>query len=41
MKVLVMVGFSVIEERIFKSESRAIRFASSMQDRGFKVRIID
>lgn len=41
LKVMVMVGSSVIERRVYKLESSAIRFASQMQDRGYKVRIVE
>ena len=42
LQVIVMVGgTSIMEQRTFKSEARAIRFASKMQDRGYKVRVID
>lgn len=40
-KVLVMVGSVVIDQRSFKSEAHAIRFASIMQDRGYKIRLVD
>ena len=42
LKAIVMIeGNLVLDQRVFKTEAHAISFASKMQDRGYKVRIID
>lgn len=40
-KVFVISGVFVVEEKKFRSKKAAEEFASTMQDSGFKVRIVD